>query len=114
MSPSVKPRDAKAVEEAVQWAVSEGKTLEIVGAGSKRAIGRPTQTDATLDLSGLSGITLYEPEELVLSARAGTPLKDIEILLSHASSRLSKRHHRASMASLAASSRGSTANLRHG
>jgi glycolate oxidase FAD binding subunit len=81
MSPSVKPRDAKAVEEAVQWAVSEGKTLEIVGAGSKRAIGRPTQTDATLDLSGLSGITLYEPEELVLSARAGTPLKEIEILL---------------------------------
>src|SRR3989440_10863095 len=81
MSRSLKPRDAKAVEEAVQWAVSEGKTLEIVGSGSKRAIGRPTQTDATLDLSALSGITLYEPEELVLSARAGTPLKEIETLL---------------------------------
>jgi glycolate oxidase FAD binding subunit len=43
-------------------------------------LGRPAQTDATLDLSGLAGITLYEPEELVLSARAGTPLSDIQEL----------------------------------
>ena len=35
----------------------------------------------TLDLSGLSGVTLYEPEELVLSARAGTPLAEIEALV---------------------------------
>jgi glycolate oxidase FAD binding subunit len=81
MSDSVKPAEAKAVEEAVQWALSEGKTIEIVGKGSKRTIGRPTQTDATLDLSGLTGITLYEPEELVLSARAGTPLSEIEAAL---------------------------------
>ena len=58
-----------------------GKTFEIVGHGSKRAIGRAAQWDATLDLSGLSGITLYEPEELVLSAKAGTPLAEIEALL---------------------------------
>src|SRR5213079_2674156 len=35
----------------------------------------------TLDLSGLSGVTLYEPEELVLSAKAGTPLAEIEALV---------------------------------
>jgi len=35
----------------------------------------------TLDLSGLEGVTLYEPEELVLSARAGTPLAEIETLV---------------------------------
>src|ERR1700674_2201631 len=81
MNDSLKPRDAKAVEQAVEWALSEGHTVEIVGAGSKRAIGRPTQTDLTLDLSALTGITLYEPEELVLSARAGTPLVEIEALL---------------------------------
>jgi len=72
------PRDSKDVEEAVRWALGHGKTLDIIGAGTKRGIGRPTQTDATLDLSGLSGITLYEPEELVLSAQAGTPLSEIE------------------------------------
>ena len=64
-----------------QWALSEGKTLEVVGRGSKRALGRPSQSDLTLDLSGLTGVTLYEPEELVLSARAGTPLAEIEALV---------------------------------
>jgi glycolate oxidase FAD binding subunit len=81
MSDSLKPRDGKDVEQAVAWALSAGKTVEIVAAGSKRAIGRPTQTDLTLDLSALTGITLYEPEELVLSARAGTPLAEIEAAL---------------------------------
>jgi len=55
--------------------------LEVAGQGTKRSLGRPSQTDLTLDLSGLSGVTLYEPEELVLSAKAGTPLAEIETLL---------------------------------
>ena len=81
MTDILKPRDAKEVEEAVRWALADGKTLEVVGQGSKRALGRPSQTDFTLDLSGLTGVTLYEPAELVLSARAGTPLAEIEALL---------------------------------
>jgi len=71
----LKPRDAADVEAAVGWALAEAKTLEIVGNGSKRGIGRAAQWDLSLDLSGLSGVTLYEPQELVLSAKAGTPLK---------------------------------------
>jgi glycolate oxidase FAD binding subunit len=81
MADTLKPRDAPEVEDAVRWAISEDKPLELVGQGSKRAIGRPSQTDVTLDLSGLTGVTLYEPAELVLSARAGTPLAQIETLL---------------------------------
>ena len=81
MTDTLKPRDAKEVEDAVRWALGNDKALELVGQGSKRAIGRPSQTDLTLDLSGLSGVTLYEPEELVLSAKAGTPLAEIETLL---------------------------------
>ena len=77
----MKPRDARDVEAAVQWALAEGKPLELVGQGSKRAIGRPAQTDLTLDLSGLAGVTLYEPEELVLSAKAGTPVAEVEALV---------------------------------
>ncbi len=61
--------------------VVDDKALEIIGQGSKRAIGRPSQTDITLDLSALDGVTLYEPAELVLSAKAGTPLSEIEALL---------------------------------
>jgi glycolate oxidase FAD binding subunit len=81
MTDILKPRDAKEVEDAVRWALSDDKALEIVGQGTKRSLGRPSQTDLTLDLSGLSGVTLYEPAELVLSAKAGTPLAEIEALL---------------------------------
>jgi glycolate oxidase FAD binding subunit len=81
MTDRLKPRDAKEVEVAVRWALGNDKALELAGQGSKRSIGRPSQTDLTLDLSGLSGVTLYEPAELVLSARAGTPLAEIEALL---------------------------------
>jgi glycolate oxidase FAD binding subunit len=81
MADALKARDAKDVEDAVRWALAEGKTLEVVGRGTKRGLGRPSQTDLTLDLSGLSGVTLYEPEELVLSAQAATPLAEIEDLV---------------------------------
>src|ERR1022692_2287313 len=81
MTDILKPRDAKEVEDAVRWALADDKALEVAGQGTKRSLGRPSQTDLTLDLSGLSGVTLYEPEELVLSAKAGTPLAEIETLL---------------------------------
>jgi glycolate oxidase FAD binding subunit len=81
MTDILTPRDARDVEQAVQWALGAGRALEIVGHGSKRAIGRPAQTDLTLDLASLTGVTLYEPEELVLSAKAGTPLAEIEALV---------------------------------
>jgi glycolate oxidase FAD binding subunit len=81
MTDLLKPHDGQEVEAAVQWALAEGKTFEIVGHGSKRGIGRAAQWDLGLDLSDLSGVTLYEPEELVLSAKAGTPMAEIEALL---------------------------------
>jgi len=45
--------------------VSEGKPLES-SAAAPSARRRPSQSDVTLDLSGLAGVTLFEPEELVL------------------------------------------------
>ena len=81
MADPLKPRDAAEVEQAIRSALADGKTLEVVGHGTKRAIGRAAQWDATLDLSALTGVTLYEPEELVLSAKAGTPLAEIEALV---------------------------------
>jgi glycolate oxidase FAD binding subunit len=88
MTDTLKPRDVKEVEDVVRWALGDDKALELIGQGSKRAIGRPSQTDFTLDLSGLSGVTLYEPEELVLSVKAGTPLAEIEKLLDDNGQRL--------------------------
>jgi len=75
------PTTSGEVLSTIAWAVGEETPLEILGHGSKRGIGRPLQTQHTLDLSKLTGVTLYEPSELVLSAKAGTPLAEIEKLL---------------------------------
>ncbi|MGD9806886.1 MAG: FAD-binding protein [Hyphomicrobiaceae bacterium] len=52
--------------------------IELIGAGSKRDVGRPTNSAALLTTNSLSGIRLYEPTELVMSARGGTPLARVE------------------------------------
>ncbi|MEP9377443.1 glycolate oxidase subunit GlcE [Aquabacter sp. CN5-332] len=75
------PRDEAELAEAVTSVLADGVTLDVVGRGTRRGIGRSAQTDRTLDVSALSGVTLYEPEELVLSARAATPMAEIEALL---------------------------------
>jgi glycolate oxidase FAD binding subunit len=78
---ALRPDSAQGVLDAVSWAAADEIPLEILGHGSRRGVGRPVQAEHTLDLSGLSGVTLYEPEELVLSACAGTPMAEIEKLL---------------------------------
>jgi glycolate oxidase FAD binding subunit len=76
------PSNETEVVDAVHWAAVAHAPLEVIGTGSKRLIGRPSQTEHTLDLHNLSGVSLYEPEELVLSAYAATPLKEINLHLS--------------------------------
>ena len=74
----VKPTNTRELEAIISDALSTQNSLEILGAGSKSTLGHPMRVSQKVSLVGLSGITLYEPEELVLSARAGTPLADIE------------------------------------
>ena len=73
-----KPVNEQQVAEAVQWALAGDTAMELVGTGTKRGIGNLMETGCGLDLSGLTGISLYEPEELVLGAGAGCLLADIE------------------------------------
>jgi glycolate oxidase FAD binding subunit len=84
----VKPADAQALRDAVAWAAEAAQPVEIVAGGSKRALGRPLQVAHTLDLSALSGIIAYEPNELVLTARAATPLAEIVAALDGANQML--------------------------
>jgi glycolate oxidase FAD binding subunit len=81
VSDTLSPRSAGDVLAAVQEAYAQEQPLEIVGGGTKRGWGPPVKSNRILDVSGLSGVTLYEPEELVLSAKAGTPMAEIEALL---------------------------------
>ena len=77
----LQPRNPGEVLETVKWAVDSGQALEIMAGGSKRGLGRPVVTEDILDLSALSGVAMYEPEELVLTVGPATPLREIEQLL---------------------------------
>ena len=68
------------LSETVREASAAGRGLRIHGGGTKDFYGGALRGDA-LDVSGYRGLIDYEPTELVLSARAGTPLADIEALL---------------------------------
>ena len=78
---TMKPENAAQAADAVRWALSAGEPLEILGSGSRRGLGRPVRAGHALDLSGLSGVIAYEPEELVLTALAGTPMELIRAML---------------------------------
>jgi len=73
-----KPANEAQVVEAVQWALSSETAMDLSGSGSKRDIGNLMETGCGLDFSDLTGISLYEPEELVMAAGAGSLLGDIE------------------------------------
>ena len=68
------PRTPGEVVEAVRAALEQEAPLAVEGTGSKAGLGRPVQAARTLSLKDMTGVTLYEPEELVLSAKAGTPV----------------------------------------
>lgn len=64
----------------IQAAIAEGKSLQIVGGGSKAFYGHPL-SGPRLDATAYRGIVAYEPSELVITARCGTPLSEVEATL---------------------------------
>ena len=64
----------------IRAAVDDGTPLAITGGGTKDFLGRITQAER-FDVSGHRGIVTYEPTELVLSARSGTPLAEVKAAL---------------------------------
>ena len=79
-----RPGDERDLADVIAEAVADEEPLELVAGGSKRRLGRPMQAPHLLDLSAFAGIRQYEPEELVLTAGAATPLAEIEAALDQA------------------------------
>jgi glycolate oxidase FAD binding subunit len=77
----VSPLSETQVADAVRDAAEKNSSFEIVSGGTKRQYGRPVVADTILDVSALSGIMKYVPEELVLTARAATPIAEIKAAL---------------------------------
>lgn len=68
------------IADRVRAAAASGTPLRIRGGGSKDFYGQSLQGEL-LDTTVLTGITSYEPSELVVTARAGTSLKELEAAL---------------------------------
>ena len=68
------------LRERVLLAAKEREPLQLHGARTKDFYGE-SSSGAPLDVSGFRGIIDYEPSELVLTARCGTALSDIETAL---------------------------------
>lgn len=81
MTEMLKAETEDQVLDTIKWAAAEKKPLEVRGTGSKSMLGRPTELDHVLDLSALSGVSFYEPAELVVSAGPATPVAEVEALL---------------------------------
>mgnify|MGYP001170744524 CR=1 FL=1 len=78
---SICPTNAEELCDLVQASVSSGSPLSVNGNGSKQGWGHTIHDCQKLNVYGMSGITLYEPQELVMTAAAGTPISDIKKLL---------------------------------
>jgi glycolate oxidase FAD binding subunit len=66
--------------DAVRQSAADGRTLRLRGGGSKDFWGQ-SLTGEVLDTRAYQGIVSYEPSELVVTARCGTPLAELEVAL---------------------------------
>jgi glycolate oxidase FAD binding subunit len=82
------PRTTAEVADIVADAGVRRAGLEIVGGGSLRALGHAVEAKDTLSLAALDAITMYEPDELVITVEAGTPIERIDAALAAAGQRL--------------------------
>ncbi len=78
---------AEALAARVAEAAARGEALRIEGSGSKAFYGHPVK-GVPLDATVHRGVVAYEPSELYVTARAGTPLADLEALLAAHGQRL--------------------------
>ncbi len=76
-----KPVNTDEVCGVIKDALEAEQTLELLGRGTRRSLGRPVKADVILDLSALVGIQMYEPEELVMVVSPGTLMSDVEQVL---------------------------------
>ena len=78
----VQPNPAEAaLADRITQAAARNEPLLVQGNGTKAGMLRPVQAERVVSTAGDSGIVLYSPQELIISARAGTPLSVVEAAL---------------------------------
>ncbi len=78
---ALRPADEAALAAQIAELLARGESVALAGNGTKRGLGRPDAPPLRLETASFAGIRLYEPEELVMSAGAATPVAEIEAQL---------------------------------
>lgn len=76
----LEPRDAQDLAQIITDAGANGTKLELRGGGTKADFGAPREAQV-VSLAALSGVVDYDPAELVLTVRPGTPLAEVQALV---------------------------------
>ena len=79
--PGPAPADEAGVVAAVQAAMAAREPVRVEGRGTKAGMLRPVQAGRTISTRELQGVTLHAPQELIVSARAGTTIESLEATL---------------------------------
>ena len=77
----IAPQNFADLTDAMMKIVADNTPVTIAAGGTKQGLGKPVKTDNHLDVSALAGVMDYEPEELIITTHAATPLVEIEALL---------------------------------
>ena len=75
------PESEEEAAAIVRDAAARGQKYDITGGRARAGLGRPRRRGANLSTARLSGIVFYEPAEMVIALRAGTPVAEVEKLL---------------------------------
>ncbi len=84
----IAPASEQEAASFVQHAAGRRASLSITGGGTRAGLHAAQDGAEILTTRGLTGVTLYEPSEMVISARAGTPLSEVEAVLAEKGQRL--------------------------
>ncbi len=78
MTELLRPAAEWELQTVIAKLAAQKTPVEIVGHGALRNAGRPSMANIVLSTASLRGVTLYEPSEMVMAVRTGTPLFEIE------------------------------------
>jgi glycolate oxidase FAD binding subunit len=88
MTDTLLPKNEADAVAIVQDLRARKTPITLAGQGTKAKIGRPAQGELTLSARAMSGVTLYEPAEMMIRALPGTPVKELEATLASKGQRL--------------------------
>ncbi len=85
---SVTAPTLESIRDRIVQAADRGQALEVLGSGGKRGYGRTVHGAEPLSTAGLAGVVDYQPRELLVVVRPGTPLQELERVLAGEGQRL--------------------------